>query len=514
MDHRRYHLDVRDFGPIIQADVELRPLSVFIGPSNTGKSWMAILIYALHRIFAGNENKLMADTISRLLDWMFGKENNSRDKDIVGREIRNFGELFKEYDKDKRNNVVPTISALFELLKPEIDKKGEQLNLELCRCFGIDANEFIRRGGVSDPVISIRRHAIEGSESYDCKYQFLPCKVSSDPTFTKYSDFKINLDSEHDDLREIVDTLAKVWYEVWDESDFAKENEGKLLTLFKSLAISSIRDELVGPFRKSAYYFPADRTGVLHAHSVVVSSLIESSSTVGLHSGRNFPSLTGVLADFLQSLIQIGSISKTSDLDGIHATELERKVLRGEIGIEPSEVANYPKFTYQPDGWDSCISLNNASSMVSELAPIILYLRHIVLSGSVLLVEEPESHLHPAMQVEFIRQLASLIHSGIHVIVTTHSEFLMEEIGNIVRRSSIDSKSRLKDISDSDVALDPSDVGVWLFRPETSGTQMLGSVVEEVPLDESGLYPSGFDDVSMALHNDWANISSEIGNSD
>ena len=47
-------LEVSDFGPIAEAKIELRPLTVFVGPSNTGKSYLAILIYALHR-FLGPE---------------------------------------------------------------------------------------------------------------------------------------------------------------------------------------------------------------------------------------------------------------------------------------------------------------------------------------------------------------------------------------------------------------------------------------------------------------------------
>ena len=49
-----YRLDVTDFGPIVRANVDLRPLTVFIGPSNTGKSYLAILIYALHLGFGGS----------------------------------------------------------------------------------------------------------------------------------------------------------------------------------------------------------------------------------------------------------------------------------------------------------------------------------------------------------------------------------------------------------------------------------------------------------------------------
>ncbi len=77
----------------------------------------------------------------------------------------------------------------------------------------------------------------------------------------------------------------------------------------------------------------------------------------------------------------------------------------------------------------------NSSSMISELAPVVLYLRHIVQPGEVLIIEEPESHLHPAMQVEFIRQLAGVVRSGIRVMLTTHSEWVLEELANLIRLS-------------------------------------------------------------------------------
>ena len=51
-DQATLGLKVTNFGPIVEADIELRPLTVFVGPSNTGKSYLAILIYALHIVFA------------------------------------------------------------------------------------------------------------------------------------------------------------------------------------------------------------------------------------------------------------------------------------------------------------------------------------------------------------------------------------------------------------------------------------------------------------------------------
>ena len=53
-------LSVSNFGPIAKAEIDLRPLTVFVGPSNTGKSYLAILIYALHRF---SVITLMADIL-------------------------------------------------------------------------------------------------------------------------------------------------------------------------------------------------------------------------------------------------------------------------------------------------------------------------------------------------------------------------------------------------------------------------------------------------------------------
>ena len=37
-------ISVKNFGPIAEGSVDLKPLTIFVGPSNTGKSYMATAV--------------------------------------------------------------------------------------------------------------------------------------------------------------------------------------------------------------------------------------------------------------------------------------------------------------------------------------------------------------------------------------------------------------------------------------------------------------------------------------
>ena len=187
------------------------------------------------------------------------------------------------------------------------------------------------------------------------------------------------------------------------------------------------------------------------------------------------PVLSGVLGDFLEQLVRLADRWYwTHKSDNDLALRLEQALLKGTVRVERSQI-DYPSFVYRPDGWKRDLPLMSASSMVSELAPVVLYLRHVVESGDLLIIEEPESHLHPTMQVAFIRQLAAAVQAGIRIIITTHSEWVLEELANLVRLSDLPTEQR-EGIDDADIALGPEQVGAWFFEPTADQS---GSVVRK-----------------------------------
>ena len=140
--------------------------------------------------------------------------------------------------------------------------------------------------------------------------------------------------------------------------------------------------------------------------------------------------------------------------------------------------------------------------MVSDIAPVVQYLRHMIEPGNVPTLEEPESQLHPAMQVKFAGQIAALVEAGIRVIVTTHSEWLLEEPANIVRRSELPGSER-----GGRPALRPDQLGAWLFEPKQrpKGSAITGKFVSMTPVC---ILPATTK--LRALHNEWADISSRV----
>ena len=486
-------LEVTNFGPIVEAKIDLRPLTVFVGPSNTGKSYLAILIYALHRFFSGSvglgifwndiPRELPQRTIDAIDEWA--------EQTLTGWET-----LLAE-----GSLVLPPLVT--DEIRSLLEAQGDLLGNEIIRCFGMDeTSALVRKGNRKGARVVFRRHVSNSSAPFEHELMVGAQGSKFKTTIPAETPIRINVE-EADKInylhRRAVDSSSKA-------GRSHKERNSFILELIYTLSDPALA-QLAGPLHVPASYLPADRTGVMHAHRVLVSSLINRASQPRLRRDDPLPDLSGVVADFLKQLIELGDLSerRRNKADAL-AKRIEQEILRGMVQIKTSEMG-YPQFFYKPDGWENALPLMNTSSMVSELAPVVLYLRHVVQPGETLIIEEPESHLHPAMQVEFTRQIAALVHAGVRVIVTTHSDWVLETLANLVRLSELP-KARRKGIEGADLVLRPDQVGAWLFKSKKSPK---GSVVEEIRFDpDAGGLESDYSDVAEQLYNEWATIGNRI----
>lgn len=78
------------------------------------------------------------------------------------------------------------------------------------------------------------------------------------------------------------------------------------------------------------------------------------------------------------------------------------------------------------------IPLHRASSSARGLSDLYFFLKHRASPHHLLLIDEPESHLDTKNQVLLARVLAHFVRAGIRMLITTHSDYLLKEINNLV----------------------------------------------------------------------------------
>ena len=135
--HPKVEIAVKNFGPIAEANIDLRPLTVFVGPSNTGKTYFATLVYALHGALVGFPRyPLLNHAQFSLPKAMFGSDSFD---DVIEAmdEIKKFNQLI---EKTKVIGKQVRLSELPQDIREEIKSGFKNLTIfeeELKRCFDL-----------------------------------------------------------------------------------------------------------------------------------------------------------------------------------------------------------------------------------------------------------------------------------------------------------------------------------------------------------------------------------------
>ena len=144
------------------------------------------------------------------------------------------------------------------------------------------------------------------------------------------------------------------------------------------------------------------------------------------------------------------------------AIELEQDFLKGKITTN-----QYGQIEYQPDNQkDISLEIHLTASMVKSLSNIVFYLRHLAQKGDCIIIDEPELNLHPDNQRKIARFIGRLINEGFQVVISTHSDYIIKELNNMIMLSK--AKGNNQDLIEKlgfrgDELLKPEQVQALLF---------------------------------------------------
>ena len=181
------------------------------------------------------------------------------------------------------------------------------------------------------------------------------------------------------------------------------------------------------------------------------------------------------------------------------ADRLGQDVLQGAIQItEDGEMG------FHPEGSSSGISMSLASSSVKALSSLSFYLRHLAQVGDFLIIDEPELNLHPDNQRRVAKLLVRIARSGIKVMISTHSDYILREINNAIMLSADEGgELRTKYGYEQEDTITPDRVGAYLFdarRANPIEVKPTGIEVETIEREINSLNASSQDIYFTLFH--------------
>ena len=417
-------IEIKNLGPISKFTFDVdKDLHLIYGKNSVGKSYAIYCVYILLKKFH-NSSSVNIDSLRNInpsfkitMDDVYQKIKNIADekrgkKVAVGKELNAiltifFNNIFSDELTESFNNTFSSLKTLTNIysnkdLEIKIESNGFSVLLHIDKFGKIVAKKF----SVNIPLKVI--------------------KTNSQNTF------KILL-SKNDIL----------FWKLESDYDFGTVLIKLILVFTASYKIDQIN------------FLPSSRSGLylgLNSFAPIIAEL--SKHRFQLKSKIELPSISEPISDYFIPLASANSKKVNKQFELI-VKRIEDQILLGSVSIDNEN----KKILFQPKGTSLNLDLSVTSSMVSEIAPIVTYLKHIIsvpqdvkksvldkytdekeqsVRKSIIFIEEPEAHLHPEIQVKLMEIFAELTNHNMKVVITSHSNYMFNKLVNMIIGKNVD----------------------------------------------------------------------------
>lgn len=487
-----FRVEVKNFGAVKDGIFDIKPLTVFIGDNDSGKSYISKFIYIV---------------VKYLNNYNFSMMNHVNKEKYLNTNLL--------YDIEKHTKSLNIQS---------------NLNTESQISFNLD-DKFIKLfvEDVQDNFKRILQKAVEVYFSYNLndlinlnhdeasiniytEYTDINIKIKRNKEFEltisnlKLKDYRVNLFTRYTaDLNE----SSSIGFDI-------KSNQILMDIIFTSSKITDERylyDKVLDLlfFAQSSFinmphsinYFPANKSGIMSNYNTKFQNTFISANDY-IYNHENIKQDNYIINDFIKIIQNLSdeNINKNNDL--LSSYKYVRNKIDGTIYFTQNKMLQY-KIGDEKSTLD--IPIENISTKVTELTPIILYLAKInkkffEYTTRFLIIEEPESHLNPKMQRMMARLLVMMMNEGIQILITTHSDYILNEMDILLKLNHIKEKNKkvfdtFMDDKDYEslMALDKENLSVYRFKKEGLDTE-----IEDIKITKNKVIEKEFEETSESLY--------------
>jgi predicted ATPase len=465
-------LKIRNFGPIQSCDIDLsKNFTLIVGQNNIGKSYAISLVYVLLKVMSRRPDP-------RLYNAYYHREfRESQQTEAWLAEVsKNVEDSEHGDDVDITKDVASQLAHflgstfLFELQEAFEGTFNDILNLpnRLSREdleFSVQQKDFTVCFGISDGKLIVKNIDF-GSRQFVLRI------------------IKTNRSIKHAGKQTFI-------YASHGSPDLFKAN-------FRGL-IGSLIEKFTDEGSTTAanlHYLPASRSGLYQALSAFGQIIAElSKSRSYLTRKIELPAISETVSDYFLKLSDIRVIPQTKLNRAFSeiAEKIEREILKGKVEFETKT----KRLLYRPDKINLTLDLSATSSMVSEISPIVTYLKYVLPntemqlarsarwrsepeSRQIVIIEEPEAHLHPEVQLMLMDAFCDLVNdTRTRIIMTSHSNYIFNKVNNLVIAGKIPHEA----------------LQALLFQSTPKGSQAVSMSVGKFGVDDEN-----FADVSEHLY--------------
>ncbi len=475
---------VKNFGAIEDGEFEIKPLTIFMGDNNSGKSSIAKLIYSIIIHIAINKSFTTSiddykntDSFKKINNFI----NNIKKDNQSSKYITNFNYddktsklFFTNFNKGIKEMIKKIIEVYFENIK----------NSDVI--LNIDFNFFAIGINIKNSNIDIK---IDNRLSKFFIIDKIIVEFVSDNNIGIYSGYSsTRVIDDNKIILKIYATNAEFHGLYSNILDFINQTYKEQILSFSNID-----------------YFPASKTGLVSNYNKILGNVFHYLYISGINTKRILKKDNYFNQDFINTLdILKNEFIGEEKKERLILFDYLKKQFEGRIIVDSDK-----KLFYQLDYNNKKLNIpiDETSSKISELTPIYLYLKKLIkdnTENNLLILEEPEAHLNPKMQRIMARLLVMMANEGITLIITTHSDYILDEINILLKLKHIQQidENRFNNFIKNDdeyeelMALDRENINVYRFIKDNP----LTTIIEKVKVTKNKIDEKEFIETTENLY--------------